>query len=34
MEYSFLKNIVLSFSTPLKNKTRVEQMILALLSAP
>ena len=34
MEYSFLKNIVLSFSTPFKNKTRAEQIILALLSAP
>ena len=34
MEYPFLKNIVFNFSTSLKNNSRVEQMILALLSAP
>ena len=34
MEYPFLKNIIVNFSTPLKNNSRVEQIILALLSAP
>ena len=33
-EYPFLKNIVFNFSTSLKNNSRVEQRILALLSAP